>query len=110
VESQDSLADNYEVLPIRRCTVSTWFNGQRSSLALDSAGNPRIAYDAQYGWYGTEKVNGGLHACNYNAPVLTAYHTAALIQKTLVKPWSDRGQTTFFERAPQPRRRKLNPV
>jgi len=50
VESQASLANDYEVLPIRRCTVSTWFNGQRSSLALDLAGNPRIAYDAQHWW------------------------------------------------------------
>lgn len=71
VESQESLADNYEVLPIHRCTVSTWFNGQRSSLALDSAGNPRIAYDAQHWWYGTEDVGGVPKPCNYQDVTVT---------------------------------------
>jgi hypothetical protein len=52
VESNVSLADNYEMLPIRRCTVSAWINGQRSRLALDKNGNPRIAYDAQHIWSG----------------------------------------------------------
>lgn len=71
VESQDSLANNYEVLPIRRCTVSTWFNGQRSSLALDPSGNPRIAYDAQHWWYGTEDIGGVPHQCNYQDVTVT---------------------------------------
>ena len=71
VESQASLADNFEVLPIHRCTVSTWFNGQRSSLALDSAGNPRLAYDAQHWWYGTEIVAGVPQPCNYQDVTVT---------------------------------------
>lgn len=71
VESQASLADDYEVLPIHRCTVSTWFNGQRSSLALDPAGNPRIAYDAQHWWYGTEDVGGVPTPCNYQDVTVT---------------------------------------
>ncbi len=71
VETQASLADNYEVLPIHRCTVSTWFNGQRSSLALDPASNPRIAYDAQHWWYGTEDVNGVPQPCNYQDVTVT---------------------------------------
>jgi len=71
VESQASLADNYEVLPIHRCTVSTWFNGQRSSLALDPAGNPRFAYDAQHWWYGTEIVGGVPKPCNYQDVTVT---------------------------------------
>jgi hypothetical protein len=71
VESQESLADNYEVLPIHRCTISTWFNGQRSSLALDASGNPRIAYDAQHWWYGTEDVGGVPQPCNYQDVTVT---------------------------------------
>jgi hypothetical protein len=52
IESNDALAANYDVLPINRCTVSAWVNGQRSSIALDPAGNPRFAYDAQHLWNG----------------------------------------------------------
>lgn len=53
VESDASLAANYEVLPITRCTLSSWNNGQRSSLALDRNGDPRIAYDAEHTWSGS---------------------------------------------------------
>jgi hypothetical protein len=35
--------------PVPPCTISTWDTGVRPSLALDSAGNPRIAYDADHG-------------------------------------------------------------
>lgn len=35
--------------PIPACTLSAWDNGLRPSLALDAAGNPRIAYDAEHG-------------------------------------------------------------
>jgi len=34
--------------PIPPCTLSFWDTGVRPSLALDSAGNPRIAYDANH--------------------------------------------------------------
>jgi hypothetical protein len=34
--------------PIPPCTVSTWDSGVRPSLALDAAGQPRIAYDANH--------------------------------------------------------------
>jgi hypothetical protein len=71
VETQASLSNNYEVLPIHRCTISTWFNGQRSSLALDANGNPRIAYDAQHWWYGTEEVGGAPKPCNYQDVTVT---------------------------------------
>jgi hypothetical protein len=70
-EPQESLADDYEVLPIHRCTISTWFNGQRTSLALDTVGNPRIGYDAQHWWYGTELVNGVPQPCNYQDVTVT---------------------------------------
>jgi hypothetical protein len=34
--------------PIPACTLSFWDTGVRPSLALDSAGNPRIAYDVDH--------------------------------------------------------------
>jgi hypothetical protein len=64
-ETSDSLSDDFEVLPIRRCTVSTWFTGVRPALALDAQGNLRIAYDAQHYWYGTETVGGQVQTCNF---------------------------------------------
>jgi hypothetical protein len=34
--------------PIPPCTISTWDTGMRPSLALDAAGQPRVAYDADH--------------------------------------------------------------
>lgn len=34
--------------PVPPCTVSSWDSGLRPALALDGAGNPRIAYDAEH--------------------------------------------------------------
>src|SRR6476660_2366702 len=62
-ESNDALGSDYAVLPIHRCTVSTWFTGVRPSLVLDQQGNPRIAYDAQHYWYGTETEGGVARPC-----------------------------------------------
>jgi hypothetical protein len=71
VESQAALANDFEVLPVQRCSVSTWFNGQRTALALDPAGNPRIAYDAQHWWFGVEIVNGVPRECDYQDATVT---------------------------------------
>jgi len=64
-EPSSVLSNDYDILPIRRCTVSKWFAGVRPALALDSQGNPRIVHDAQHWWYGQEDVNGVPHICNY---------------------------------------------
>ncbi|HMN27191.1 MAG TPA: hypothetical protein PKE45_03480 [Caldilineaceae bacterium] len=64
-ETKEALSDDYAILPIRRCTISAWLNGVRPSLALDPQGNPRIAYDAQHYWYGTETVGGEVRNCNF---------------------------------------------
>jgi hypothetical protein len=64
-ESKEALSDDYDILPIRRCTISAWLNGVRPTLALDPQGNPRIAYDAQHYWYGTEIVGGQVRDCNF---------------------------------------------
>lgn len=34
--------------PIPPCTLSSWDSGLRPSLALDKAGNPRVAYDTEH--------------------------------------------------------------
>jgi hypothetical protein len=73
VESADALSQDYDILPIRRCSVSTWFGGVRPSLALDAQGNPRIAYDAQHYWYGTELVNGVPHQCDFKDVNVTRF-------------------------------------
>lgn len=72
-ETSASLSDDFEVLPIRRCTISTWFTGVRPTLALDSQGNLRIAYDAQHYWYGTEIVNGEIRHCNFKDVNVTRF-------------------------------------
>jgi hypothetical protein len=73
IESQADLVDDFDVLPVQRCTVSTWFNGQRTSIALDPSGNPRFGYDAQHWWFGTEIVNGVPQPCNYQDVTVTRF-------------------------------------
>lgn len=59
-----SRAIDWPVLPIRDCTVSVWFTGRRPALALDSAGNPRIAYDAEH-WWGGAEIRPPYHLCDF---------------------------------------------
>ncbi|MCZ7570512.1 MAG: hypothetical protein M5U01_18250 [Ardenticatenaceae bacterium] len=51
---EPSTAIDWPVLPTHDCTVSVWFIGRRPALALDPAGNPRIASDAEHWWGGSE--------------------------------------------------------
>ncbi|MHB1339071.1 MAG: hypothetical protein ACYCYG_09660 [Bellilinea sp.] len=60
---QNMLADSSAVLdqtepvpPIPPCQVAGWFTGKRPSFALDSAGNPRFAYDAEH-WQGLDPID-----------------------------------------------------
>jgi hypothetical protein len=57
VESNNTLDAHFPVPPIRSCTISTWSAGARPSLALDSAGRPRIGYDVEHGWTGWDEAN-----------------------------------------------------
>ncbi|MCL4562736.1 MAG: hypothetical protein M1281_19255 [Chloroflexi bacterium] len=52
------------VPPIPPCVTDGWFTGKRSSLALDTAGNPRLAFDAEH-WQGLNPVSNppGSPAC-----------------------------------------------
>lgn len=47
------------------CPILTWLNGVRPSLALDSAGNPRLGYDAELWWGGSNPYI----QCNIAVPV-----------------------------------------
>ncbi len=47
------------------CPILTWLNGVRPSLALDSAGNPRVGYDAELWWGGSSPYI----QCNIAVPV-----------------------------------------
>jgi hypothetical protein len=47
------------------CPILTWLNGVRPSLALDSAGNPRVGYDAELWWGGSNPYI----QCNIAVPV-----------------------------------------
>lgn len=55
VESTEAVIAQYPPgLPQHQnCPILTWFNGVRPSLALDPAGNPRLGYDAELWWGGS---------------------------------------------------------
>jgi len=48
VEPSSVLDSEWDILPPLNCSGSYWWNGYRPSLALDTAGNPRIGYVAQH--------------------------------------------------------------
>lgn len=50
VEGAGSLDQDWPIPP--RCAVGGWIAGFRPSLALDAAGNPRIAYDSEHQFNG----------------------------------------------------------
>ncbi|HMQ29731.1 MAG TPA: hypothetical protein PKD53_03345 [Chloroflexaceae bacterium] len=49
----------------QNCPILTWMNGVRPSLALDPAGNPRLAYDTELWWGGTNPTT----HCDIAVPV-----------------------------------------
>jgi len=95
VESDASIAASNEVLPITRCTLSSWNNGQRSSLALDKFGNPRIAYDAEHTWSGnyTDPPYG---TCNFKDVTITRFAFVSLSPRLSIQR-SGSNITIFFE-------------
>jgi hypothetical protein len=70
VEPAAALDNDFEVLPMHRCTISKWFNGNRASLVLDRAGNPRIGHDAEHWWYGHTNDQ-FKRDCNYKDATVT---------------------------------------
>ena len=49
----------------QNCPILTWLNGVRPSLALDSAGNPRVGYDTELWWGGVSPYI----RCDIDVPV-----------------------------------------
>lgn len=56
VEPSSDLDIEWDILPPLNCSGSHWYGGYRPSLALDTAGNPRIGYVAQH-------LHGGGSSC-----------------------------------------------
>ncbi len=52
IESTSAIMAQYPSFPPYSCPIQTWFNGKRPSLVLDTAGNPRVGYDAEHWWGG----------------------------------------------------------
>ncbi len=59
-DSNDQLNADWNRLPPAGCSYSSWVGGYRSALVLDTAGNPRIGYDAEHssGQCSDPKFNG----------------------------------------------------
>jgi hypothetical protein len=55
LEPSSDLDLEWDILPPLNCSGSYWYGGYRPSLALDTAGNPRIGYVAQH-------LHGALHS------------------------------------------------
>lgn len=94
VESNNSLAHNYEVLPIHHCTVSRWVNGERCSLALDRQGNPGIGYDAQHIWSGVY-VDRPWENCYLEDVTITRFATLTLAPTLSLKRSGDELEIGF---------------
>ena len=56
VEPSSVLDIEWDILPPLNCSGAYWYGGYRPSLALDTAGNPRIGYVAQH-------LHGGGSSC-----------------------------------------------
>jgi len=48
VEDDGVLDQTHSIKPLPTCVRGGWQGGKRPALSLDAAGNPRIAYDAEY--------------------------------------------------------------
>jgi hypothetical protein len=66
IESTTAIIARYPNFPVYSCSIQTWFNGKRPSLALNPAGKPHIGYDAEHWWGGYDKYG---NKCNVNVPL-----------------------------------------
>ena len=85
-EETDRLTAEFDRPPPGGCTIHTWVGGLRPALALDAAGDPRIAYDAEHWVTGCWKIDPFLDFPEFKAVRLVLVRLDAAAEAAPVAP------------------------